>query len=216
MLVILNVLGLCKIFTVFDKRFFHLLHYSLHPASMRKFCKVFATNYFLLFSYSLLSHSLTHMQELSTLYAIPFRALLSFLLTILSEHCEIARLNIHKIHYFEGKVSSHKSERLSHQIITWAFSSRFKKGMVNTAKKKQFNSTILQSQHYLKSIRIWSCSGPYFPAFGLNTKIYKMNLQKYKPEISEFGQFLRSAKLLIINIVAPHFLIKLQLVSCYS
>ena len=32
------------------------------------------------------------------------------------------------------------------------------------------------SVHYLKSVRIQSFSGPYVPAFGLNTKIYRVNL----------------------------------------
>ena len=31
--------------------------------------------------------------------------------------------------------------------------------------------------HCIKSVRIWSFSGPYFPAFGLNTEIYKVNLR---------------------------------------
>ena len=42
--------------------------------------------------------------------------------------------------------------------------------------------------HCAKSVRIWSISGPYFPAFGLNTKIYRVislfnaNAGKYRPE----------------------------------
>ena len=28
----------------------------------------------------------------------------------------------------------------------------------------------------VKSVRIWSYSGPYFPAFGLNTERYKVSL----------------------------------------
>ena len=31
-------------------------------------------------------------------------------------------------------------------------------------------------KHCLKSIRTWSFSGLYFPAFGLNTEIYFVNL----------------------------------------
>ena len=30
---------------------------------------------------------------------------------------------------------------------------------------------------FIKSVRIRSFSGPYFPAFGLNTKIYRLNLR---------------------------------------
>ena len=30
--------------------------------------------------------------------------------------------------------------------------------------------------HYVKSVRIQGFSGPYFPTFGLNTKIYYANL----------------------------------------
>ena len=29
----------------------------------------------------------------------------------------------------------------------------------------------------MKSVRIWNFSGPYFPAFGLNTEIYTVNLR---------------------------------------
>ena len=32
----------------------------------------------------------------------------------------------------------------------------------------------------MKTIRIWSISGPYFPAFGLNTE--SPNAGKYEPE----------------------------------
>ena len=30
--------------------------------------------------------------------------------------------------------------------------------------------------HYVKSVHIWSFSGPYFPAFELNTEIFRVNL----------------------------------------
>ena len=32
-------------------------------------------------------------------------------------------------------------------------------------------------QHYIKSVRIWSFSSRYFPAFGRNSKISRVNLQ---------------------------------------
>ena len=38
--------------------------------------------------------------------------------------------------------------------------------------------------HYVKSVRIWSYSGPYIPAFGLNTD----------QNNSEYGHFLRSGR----------------------
>ena len=31
-------------------------------------------------------------------------------------------------------------------------------------------------EHCVKSVRIWSLSGPYFPAFGLNTERYEVSL----------------------------------------
>ena len=34
----------------------------------------------------------------------------------------------------------------------------------------------ITSKHCVKSVRIWSFSGPHFPAFGLNTDIYFLNL----------------------------------------
>ena len=42
--------------------------------------------------------------------------------------------------------------------------------------------------HYVKSVRIRSYSGPYFPAFGLNTERYGVSLRspnagKYGPEL---------------------------------
>ena len=37
----------------------------------------------------------------------------------------------------------------------------------------------------VKSVRIWSYSGPYFPAFGLNTpylSVFSLNVGQYGPE----------------------------------
>ena len=39
------------------------------------------------------------------------------------------------------------------------------------------SSKVANGQHYVDSNRIWSFSGPYFPIFGLNTKIYRVNLR---------------------------------------
>ena len=36
--------------------------------------------------------------------------------------------------------------------------------------------------HCVESIRILSYSGPYFPAFGLNTERFSPNAGKYGPE----------------------------------
>ena len=51
----------------------------------------------------------------------------------------------------------------------------------------------------VKSIRIWSFSGPYFPAFGLNTEIYSVTLRIQSKcgkimdqKNSEYGHLLRS------------------------
>ena len=40
-----------------------------------------------------------------------------------------------------------------------------------------FIKSIWVTIHCLKSIQIWSFSGPYFPVFGLNTDIYRVNLR---------------------------------------
>ena len=50
------------------------------------------------------------------------------------------------------------------------------------------------------SVRIWSFSGSYFPAFGLNTEItekvsvFSPNARNYRPENSEYRHFLRSLR----------------------
>ena len=44
---------------------------------------------------------------------------------------------------------------------------------------KTYGSMKQNKQHYVKSVRIRSFSGPYFPVFGLNAV-------KYGPEISEY------------------------------
>ena len=52
------------------------------------------------------------------------------------------------------------------------------------------------NSHYVKSVRIWSCSGPYFLAFGLNTERYGVSsvrmLENTDQSNSEYGHFLRS------------------------
>ena len=55
-------------------------------------------------------------------------------------------------------------------------------------KQVQFFEDIVCYKHYMKSVRIRSFSGPYFPEFGLNTKRYSLfsvfipNAGKYGPE----------------------------------
>ena len=39
-------------------------------------------------------------------------------------------------------------------------------------------SKFLSNCHNIKSICIWSLSSPYFPAFGMNTEMYRVNLRK--------------------------------------
>ena len=42
----------------------------------------------------------------------------------------------------------------------------------------------------VKSVRIRSFSGPYFPAFGLNTKRYSLSLHIFSPNAGKYGHFL--------------------------
>ena len=42
--------------------------------------------------------------------------------------------------------------------------------------KVSFFSQKMDRFHCVKSVRIWNLSGPYFPAFRLNTEIYQVNL----------------------------------------
>ena len=44
-------------------------------------------------------------------------------------------------------------------------------------KQVQFFEDIVCYKHYMKSVRIRSFSGPYFPEFGLNTKRYSLSLR---------------------------------------
>ena len=45
-------------------------------------------------------------------------------------------------------------------------------------------------RHCVKSVHVWSYSGPYFPAFGLNIEVMRENTDQNN---SEYGHFLRSA-----------------------
>ena len=43
----------------------------------------------------------------------------------------------------------------------------------------------LSASHYVKSVRVWSFSGPYFPIFGLSTESYTE--EKYGPDAGKYG-----------------------------
>ena len=43
----------------------------------------------------------------------------------------------------------------------------------------------LSASHYVKSVRVWSLSGPYFPIFGLSTERYTE--EKYGPDAGKYG-----------------------------
>ena len=45
----------------------------------------------------------------------------------------------------------------------------------------------MAKHHYVKSVRIWSFSGPYFPAFGLNTERYGLSFVSLRIQ-SECGK----------------------------
>ena len=67
-------------------------------------------------------------------------------------------------------------------------------------KKQFFSLLILTVAHCVKSVRIRSYSGPYFPAFELNTNIqskYEYSVRMWEntdQNNSEYGHFLRSAR----------------------
>ena len=42
-------------------------------------------------------------------------------------------------------------------------------------------------KHYVKSVRIRSFSGLYFPAFGLNTERYGVSLSVFSPSAGKYG-----------------------------
>ena len=53
-------------------------------------------------------------------------------------------------------------------------------------------------QHYVKSVRIRSCSGSHFPAFGLNK-----NAGKYGPEKLRIRTLSRSNSFVLVNHLIP-------------
>ena len=67
-----------------------------------------------------------------------------------------------------------------------------------------------KGRHCVKSVRIWSYSGPYFPPFGLNTKVRENTEQNN----SEYGHSLRSAndcKITCFDIFIVKFILVFQI-----
>ena len=64
--------------------------------------------------------------------------------------------------------------------------------------------------HCVQSVRIWSCSGPYFPVFGVNTERYSVSLlvqsqcgemrTRITPNTDTFYAVLRANKNKIITV----------------
>ena len=53
-----------------------------------------------------------------------------------------------------------------------------------------------QNQHWVRSVRIRSFSGPHFPTFGLNTERYALTMRENtNQKNSEYGHFSRSANI---------------------
>ena len=77
--------------------------------------------------------------------------------------------------------------------------SKFGKADWNKKKKKSYANA--NPQHCVKSIRIRSYSGLYFPAFELNTEyhyVFTLNAGKCGPE---YGRLLRNAKVVKVGIL---------------
>ena len=60
-----------------------------------------------------------------------------------------------------------------------------------------------KAKHCMKSVRILSFSGPYFPVFGLNTEIHsviQISVYSSDQKNSKYGHFLRSESYIFIDI----------------
>ena len=85
--------------------------------------------------------------------------------------------------------------------------------LVQTSNRQKHSEKL----HCLKSVRIRSFSGPYFPAFGLNTERYSVSLpsvpmrENTDQKNSEYEQFLRSAIFFIAYHHPEHYLVVLEL-----
>ena len=63
---------------------------------------------------------------------------------------------------------------------------RFLQTRLHLLKKSLIENFILSAVHCVKSVRIRSYSGPYFPAFGLNKEIYSVPLRIH-PNAGKYG-----------------------------
>ena len=66
---------------------------------------------------------------------------------------------------------------------------------------------MLVQNHCVKSVYIWSYSGPHFPAFGLNTERYGVQMRKnVDKNNSKYGHFLRSEclRLKCLTLLLPY------------
>ena len=85
--------------------------------------------------------------------------------------------------------------------------------LVQTSNRQKHSEKL----HCLKSVRIRSFSGPYFPAFGLNTERYSVSLpsvpmqENTDQKNSEHEHFLRSAISFIAYHHPEHYLVVLEL-----
>ena len=77
-------------------------------------------------------------------------------------------------------------------------------------KKKEKRNCCVYHFHCVQSVRIWSCSGPYFPVFGVNTERYSVSLlvqsecgemrTRITPNTDTFYAVLRANKNKIITV----------------
>ena len=80
----------------------------------------------------------------------------------------------------------------------------------NLFKKKKKRNCCVYHFHCVQSVRIWSCSGPYFPVFGVNTERYSVSLlvqsecgemrTRITPNTDTFYAVLRANKNKIITV----------------
>ena len=80
----------------------------------------------------------------------------------------------------------------------------------NLFKKKKKRNCCVYHFHCVQSVRIWSCSGPYFPVFGVNTERHSVSLlvqsecgemrTRITPNTDTFYAVLRTNKNKIITV----------------
>ena len=73
-------------------------------------------------------------------------------------------------------------------------------------------SLLLEKEyHCVRSIHIRSYSGPYFPAFGLNTEylsVFSPNAEKYGPEKLRMQTIFTQCMMIIILVESSSFLVR--------